>query len=371
MTQRSVRRPAMRPVQWLCLLIRAAIPAPALGSAADPGATSPPQQDPQTVHVYHGQGIHFAPRDSSRYDTVAIHASQAGRVISRTLDLDPPPYPAAITARVAIHPVPKDAESVHDRWDRAGNVRLVRPGSPPIELLKFVTAYGGETEHRADVTFLGSVLRGPVTIEGFIDTWVSPAWTMDLTLECSPVPDSSVVAGGAPADGLAPVPDRVIGVLYEDSWTAEPLGAGGRGVPLEIPAGARRVVLHYLASGHCTDGRGGEEFERRRHWIEVDGLEVERLEPWRSDCRAFRSINPYCRRWSDGSWSADYSRSGWCPGDAVPPHPIDLTAVLTPGPHELRVRIPGIRPRGADGHFGYWRVSAYLLVWTDAAAARR
>ena len=32
-------------------------------------------------------------------------------------------------------------------------------------------------------------------------------------------------------------------------------------VPVEIPAGTRRVVFQYLASGHCTDGRGAEEFD--------------------------------------------------------------------------------------------------------------
>jgi hypothetical protein len=95
----------------------------------------------------------------------------------------------------------------------------------------------------------------------------------------------------------------------------------------------------------------------------VDGREVHRLEPWREDCKAFRSINPYCRRWSDGSWSADYARSGWCPGDQVRPIPIDLTAALPPGRHQLTIRIPGIRPRDADGSFGYWRVSGYLIGW--------
>jgi hypothetical protein len=250
---------------------------------------------------------------------------------------------------------------VHDRWDRAGNVRLVAPGSPAIELMKFITAYGGATEHQADVTFLASRLRGPVTFEGFIDTWVSPAWTMDLSLQFSPLPDTIAAIG--PTDGS--IPDWVRAVFYEESWTSEREASATKGlsVPLEIPSDTERVVLHYLASGHCTDGRGAEEFEPRTHLMDVDGREVARLEPWRADCRAFRSINPYCRRWSDGSWSADYARSGWCPGDQVAPVAIDLTAALTPGPHVLAVRIPGIRPRGEDGHFGYWRISGYLLGW--------
>ena len=65
--------------------------------------------------------------------------------------------------------------------------------------------------------------------------------------------------------------------------------------------------------------------------ISVDGVVVARFHPWRDDCRRFRDRNPYCARWTDGSWSSDYGRSGWCPGK--------------------------------DGHYGYWRLSAHLVGW--------
>jgi len=349
-------RKFLRRGDWVLV---AAIAAGAVGS---PGRAAPRrQQDPVTIHVFHDQGIHFAPQDSSRFDTSAIRAVASGRIITRTLTLEPPPYPARITGRVAIHPIPKDMESVYDKWDRAGAVRLVRADSPAIELVKFITAYGGATEYEADLTPLASLLRGPVTIAGFIDTWVSPAWTMDFALEWSPLlSDSVIVASGAVPDSA---PAWVRPLLCEDSWSAAEPGDAGKTLPVEIPVGTRRVVLHYFASGHCTDGRGAEEFEPRTHLLMVDGREVHRFEPWREDCKTFRSVNPYCRRWSDGSWSADYSRSGWCPGDQVRPIPIDLTASLPPGRHQLVVRIPGIRPRDADGNFGYWRISGYLIGW--------
>ena len=46
--------------------------------------------------------------------------------------------------------------------------------------------------------------------------------------------------------------------------------------------------------------------------LAVDGVVVARFHPWRDDCLEFRDRNPYCARWTDGSWSSDYSRSGWC-----------------------------------------------------------
>jgi hypothetical protein len=152
-------------------------------------------------------------------------------------------------------------------------------------------------------------------------------------------------------------------VLYEESLTAERLGEAGLAVTVQVPDSLTRVVLNLLVSGHCTDGRGADEFESKDNVVFVDGEEVARFRPWRDDCRRFREVNPYCRRWSDGSWSSDYSRSGWCPGDWVPPTRFELSRALTPGTHTLRYYIENVRPEDEDGHFGYWRVSAHLLGW--------
>src|SRR5262249_20227261 len=115
--------------------------------------------------------------------------------------------------------------------------------------------------------------------------------------------------------------------------------------------------------GHCTDGRDEDEFVSKANVISVDGHVVARLHPWRSDCRQFRDRNPYCARWSDGTWSSDYSRSGWCPGEVVTPTEIDLTDALTAGRHVVHIAIENMRPKDAEKNFGYWRVSAYVVGW--------
>jgi hypothetical protein len=99
--------------------------------------------------------------------------------------------------------------------------------------------------------------------------------------------------------------------------------------------------------------------------ISVNRVVVERFRPWRNDCGRFRARNPYTRRWSDGWWSSDYSRSGWCPGDVVAPLRVDLTDHLTPGPHTIGFNVEGVRPRDEDDHYGYWRLSAYAVGWTE------
>ena len=310
--------------------------------------------EPKTVHVFYDNVIHYTPADSSKYDTPLVRGASGGRVLTRRLDIAPPGHPVRIIAQVATRPIPVDAETVQDKWDRAGNVRLRRPGMADIEIVKFVTAYGGETAHEVDVSALAPLLTGECTFLGFVDTWTSPGWKMDLSLLFLPV---------AAADADAPA--WVSGLLYAENVTAASPGAGDTTLAVVVPPGMGRVVMHYLASGHCTDGRGADEFETKDHVITVDGREVARLRPWRDDCRQFRAVNPYCRRWSDGSWSADYSRSGWCPGDKVLPVEIDLGEYLTPGPHRIGFAVAGIRPRDDAGHYGYWRLSSRLVGWRD------
>jgi hypothetical protein len=301
-----------------------------------------------TLEIFNDNVIHFTPDDPARYDTVQVEASGDGRVINRFMELRRPERQVRVVARVATRPIPKDIQTVHDKWDRAGNVRLSCPGRPDVEIVKFVTAYGGETEHEVDVSSLAPLLDGPCTFKGFVDTWSSPGWKMDFTLTL----DSR---GRRPAAGWA------WPLFYEEALTEESLRQDPVSVDIDIPDGVKDVVLHYFVSGHCTDGRGADEFEPKDNVILVDGREAHRFRPWRDDCLRFRAINPYCRRWSDGSWSSDYSRSGWCPGDKVLPVPIDLGEHLTPGHHTIEVNIENVRPKDAEDNFGYWRVSAYLV----------
>lgn len=304
------------------------------------------------VVVFDDQGIHFDTETPGKYVTAETRAEDNGRVIVRTLTLPTPGADTRIVAHLVINPIPKDEIEVHDRWDRAGNVSLAIDGQPELELIKFITAYGGRTEYHIDVTHLSPVLQGDVTIKSFIDTWVSPAWTVDLSLLYS-------------TDTLLRQSRWVTPVLLEPSYTREEPGDTGILVQVDVPPGQKRVLLHYYVSGHCTDGTDADEFVKKDNVISVDGVVVYRYQPWRDDCRRFRDINPYTRRWSDGWWSSDYSRSGWCPGDFVRPLELDLSDHLTPGPHAIRFVIENVRPKDEQGNHGYWRVSAAILGVDD------
>lgn len=145
----------------------------------------------------------------------------------------------------------------------------------------------------------------------------------------------------------------------------------GAAAAVEIPPVMARVVLEYFSTGHCTDGRDADEFVSKANVISVDGVVVERFHPWRDDCRRYRDRNPYTSHWTDGAWSSDYSRSGWCPGLELEPVEIDLADHLTPGRHTIRFVIEDMRPKDAEGNFGYWWVSAHVVGWDRPPALWR
>ena len=346
-TKSGVSVASMKWASATCLLLLTAL-APA--GAADPY--------PTTVHVFFDADIHFYPAAPDSLDTETVEAEDRGRVIRRTLDLPEFDTPRRILATVTVRPIPVEATEVGDKWDRAGHVRLALDDGTDIEVVKFITAYGGRTEHTVDVSYLAPLLRGRTTFKAFISTWMSPGWKMDFSLRYEPPTESIALflEERGPSSWVTPL-------VFVESFSDETPGDAGVEVTVTVPEGLEHVSLHYLVSGHCTDGRGADEFVSKDNVILVDGVEVERYRPWRDDCRHFRDVNPYCRRWSDGTWSADFSRSGWCPGDAVEPHEVDLTEVLEPGEHTVRFHIDDIRPKDEDGAFGYWRVSSYLVGW--------
>jgi len=306
-----------------------------------------PAADEQVLLVFDDNVIHFLPDEPGKFETVQVGAADNGREIAKVFELERPPAGTRILAEVTTRPIAKDIRDVHDKWDRAGNLRLSVGDGPDVELVKFVTAYGGMTSHLVDITDLAPLFQGTAEIRGFVDTWSSPGWEMDARIRLIPDPTAAAPLWARP-------------LFYEPNVTAESMTTGPLVAEVDIPEDGSWITLHYLTSGHCTDGTGSDEFETKDHVIIVDGAEVYRYRPWRDDCKQFRAINPYCRRWSDGSWSADYSRSGWCPGDKILPHTVDLSAALSPGPHRVEVVIEDIRPKDEDGNLGYWRVSAYL-----------
>lgn len=333
---------------WMLVLTLLCTPIVTLARAD--GISASARSEEINVQILRDAMIHFHPDSAARYEAGGILAEDKGRVASIAVVLPDSPPPGRIKALLTIRPIPLDDRNVHDRWDRAGNIRLVLPEHPDLEIVRFMTSYGGTTEHEIDISELAPVLCGSGRFRAFIDTWVSPAWRIDFNLKY--LPDSTYDA-----------PVWVLPVYYTEGFTRADELVGGAVSSVRIPKGLARVVLKYTSTGHCTDGRDEDEFISKANVISLDGRVVARVHPWRDDCRRYRDRNPYCARWTDGSWSSDYSRSGWCPGVEVAPMEFDLSDHLTPGDHSFRFLVEDVRPKDENGHYGYWRISAYLVGW--------
>jgi len=338
------------------LALLAALAALAPPASASPDATPAPATA-VTVTLCSDVTVHFQPDSAAKYLQPGMAVEDRGRVVRFTADLPRFDTPHTIAAIVTVKPVPKGEREMFDRWDRAGNVRVARAGEPDVEIVRFMTAYGGRTEHTVDVTPLSPLLAGRCTFRLFVDTWVSPGYRVDVALRYRPVPQYDNATWVRP-------------VFYTDSYDRVGMPAGAE-VTVDVPAGSKRVVLQYTSTGHCTDGIDADEFISKANVIAVDGVVVARFHPWRDDCRQFRDRNPYTSHWADGTWSSDYSRSGWCPGTEVLPREFDLTDHLTPGRHRLRFEVEDVRPKDDKGNYGYWRISAHLVGWDSVPALWR
>ncbi|MBK7703376.1 MAG: peptide-N-glycosidase [bacterium] len=249
---------------------------------------------------------------------------------------------------------------------------------PPVELLRFITPFGvrhfndqvtvrgiaweDSAVYRADVTELAPLLRGDAWIGVFIGNYDQGGHAVSLTLRYHP---NRREAGGGDAPRRFALPLfntcnvlEMAGQEYGRIFAADSLT-----VDFEVPDGARDCVLRFITTGH-GGWENGDEFVPKVNEILIDGRTAARLVPWRSDCGAYRRLNPASGNFWNGMSSSDFSRSGWCPGAAVSAVPVPLPG-LTPGRHTVRVAIPLGEPEGDS--FSAWNVSGVLVGERQAA----
>lgn len=347
-----------------------------------------------------------------------------GRIVLRKVCLPRTKRDARATVSVKLR-------SHGDRWDKAGSVFVIpcsqpvsmitvangsRPYpassdanlrgmvsgtgyAPSVELLRFMTPFGvgfytpkdsiarertqpvwlngyaDFVEWQQDVTDRLPLLQDSCYIGLAIDTWTKEGYEASVTLTL----EESRVKGDK-ARNLRAMP--LVNTLayyqqdYCDAFARHPLD-----VTFSLPQKAKNAMLYYVTSGHGGHS-GGDEFTPCENIISVDGNELLRFTPWRTDCYAYRRYNPTTGVWlrlretayitpqgtrgqkiiEETIASSDLSRSGWCPGSDVPPVRIPL-GPLAAGEHTLRIAIPTAQPADGD-RYNHWLVSAWI-AWEE------
>lgn len=119
------------------------------------------------------------------------------------------------------------------------------------------------------------------------------------------------------------------------------------------------AILVLVTSNHGAN-TGGEEYNRRWHYVYLDGEEVLAYKPGRTSCEPFREYNTQSngiygsRVKTDAQWQ---SFSNWCPGDIIDNRVIAFD-YLPAGKHTFKIEVPDAVFKGKDGNFP---LSAFIL----------
>ena len=114
------------------------------------------------------------------------------------------------------------------------------------------------------------------------------------------------------------------------------------------------AVFLMINSNHGANS-GGEEYNRRLHYVWVNDWMAEVYRPGRKSCEPFRQYNTQANgiygsgRQSDEAWQAF---SNWCPGDAIDNHIIQIGAIPA-GDYDFRLMVPDAVFTGGEGYFPF------------------
>jgi hypothetical protein len=145
----------------------------------------------------------------------------------------------------------------------------------------------------------------------------------------------------------APVFDQLIPLAYKEIFNdyqqgaSDMVGTTRKTIAFTLTADTADTQLVLITSNHGAN-TGGEEYERREHFVYVDGEEVLMYKPGRTSCEPFRMFNTQANGIygssprTDKSWQ---SFSNWCPGDVIDTRIIPL-GPLAAGSHDFVIDVP-------------------------------
>lgn len=244
--------------------------------------------------------------------------------------------------------------------------------SPAIELIRFFTPFGvghfnesvqvygqvweENAYYKQEVTELLALLKREVWIGVFIGNYDKGGHKVSLDLKYYPGSQRIREEKKEQKPWIYPLFNtlnimEMAGQEYGTMFENDSLK-----IDFEVPEGVKNLSLRYISTGHGGWG-GGDEFNKKVNTIIIDDEVVNNYIPWNCDCGAQRKYNPASGNFWNGLSSSDYSRSGWCPGEATNPVYVPLEN-LKPGKHTLKVAIPLGKSEGSS--FSHWNISGVL-----------
>ena len=274
-----------------------------------------------------------------------------------------------------------------DNYDRIGNVNmaLVSKDSstynpknvPRIELGRFITPFMNKNVMPDSVPYLFDINNVALLMK---DTGITNHYNIWIELEIFGVPyaANTQVAGCSGRNDvffgslvfitntIPPVKSNNVLIPisisanfnnYQISAT-DTIGKTTRTFQVEIPTAFTDASFYLITSNHGSN-TGGEEYNRRNHFVYVDDTFKLKYKPGRTSCEPFRKYNTQANGiYGSGPRTSSQwqSFSNWCPGDKIDIRRIDMGS-MSSGTHKFKIEVPDAVFTGGQGNFP---LSVYL-----------
>lgn len=279
--------------------------------------------------------------------------------------------------------------SVHaccDNYDRIGNINIafVPKGEVSystsdvdrIEIARFITPFMDKNKkpdtvpYNYDISYLSPILRDS-TLRADYDLWLeyelfgvpyaantqiegcagrNDVFKGSLEFETS-TPPAKPTKGNLLIPIVIKRPEYVASNLnnYNESGT-DTIGKTVKSYFFTVPEDVEGAQIVLITSNHGAN-EGGEEYNRRWHYVYIDGELALSYIPGRETCEPFRKYNTQANgiygwfKKSDAAWQ---SFSNWCPGDVIDNRIIWLDKVKK-GEHKVTISVPDAVFNGQQG----------------------
>lgn len=239
-----------------------------------------------------------------------------------------------------------------DPWDQPANVSVINAAGEEFEIARFITPFGiecGGDEWIVDVTDFKALLSGQVTIKSYVQVWGPSGWLVNADLEF--------------VEGSSPLHQKTT-PLWADQYHVY----GDPGIDDDLPALTNTMAANTEESrfrltitGHGQGNtNNAAEFANMTHSLMINGELAASHNLWKADCAENECSTQL------GTWL--FSRSGWCPGQAVTPFVYDLGGDLFAGQeitldYELEDYVNLLNTGYNDGSHTepHYRIAGYLV----------
>ena len=276
-------------------------------------------------------------------------------------------------------------EACCDNYDRIGNINMafVEKGAESyipeeterIEIGRFITPFMNKNRepkvvpYNYQINYLSGLLRDQ-DLRAKYDLWLEfelfgvPYAANKQVKGCADRSDvfagtlefvTNQPAGATQGNVLVPIvmkkPEYIGSNLnnYKEEAT-DTIGKTVKTYTFNVPETVADAQLVLITSNHGAN-QGGEEYNRRKHFVYVDGELILTYIPGRTSCEPFRKYNTQTNgiygytAMTDREWQ---SFSNWCPGDVIDNRIISLGAYEA-GDHEVMITVPDAKFVGKQG----------------------